>query len=56
MKPLKRLEVIKEIVEIFERDELSETLDKFWILSGVTTAITSAEDPITVTFSLSEQF
>lgn len=29
MKPLKRLEVIKEIVEIFERDELSETLDKF---------------------------
>lgn len=50
MEPLKRIEVTKEIVKIFEDNKLCEDLDKFWVLSCVSSAITSIDDPIRVIF------
>jgi len=50
MKALERVRIIKEIVEIFEKNNLCESPEKFWIINGVASAITLLDDEIRIAF------
>lgn len=46
MTPLKRLEIIKEVVDIFEKNGLTNDLEKFWVLNAISSIITLPNDPL----------